>query len=332
MTFLDPFTTGLGIDLSDHHLRVAQVGFFGSVRRLEETVLPEGLVVDEQVKKPEDLKVILKDKLAALGLTNRPYRTTVLVPESRVFSHTVLLPISIKGEERKIRARDAAQREIPIPFSQAQVCTSFGGREGEEIRATVYAVAGQVFDPLHSLFVGGILSLVAMEANTKALLRLLTTFGLSALQTSPSGSLIAIVDVGHAWTTFSLYTRIGSNLFSRTIPHAGREKTSTDKNELTQTTVDTIVETMRETMLFFKQKNQSIGIIVLGGVEAQDDRFKEKLGSVKGEYSTHLISDVVQLRGVSASQLHAFGGAIGAALRSIKPWKNAYQHNFLTII
>lgn len=329
MKFLDPVTTGLGIDLSDHHLRLAQVGLFGSVHRLEEVVLPEGLVVDEQVEKLDELKTILKERLHTFELTNRSYRTTVLVPESRVFSHSGLISTDVKREERKSRALDAAQREIPVPFSQAQVCVSFGGKEDDQIRVTVYAVARQVFDSLHAAFAESTLRLVAMEANTKALLRLISTFGNEMLQKIAPDSLIAIVDVGHAWTTLSLYTRAGSSVFSRTIPHTRKKKMNVVKTMLPDDTVDTIVETLRETVLFFEQKHLLIGCVVLGGVEAKDERFREKLGNDEKKIPTCLISEVVKLRGISEGQLHAFGSAIGAALRSSKPWQHAYQHNFL---
>ena len=169
----EPFTTGLGIEVSDHHY-AAQVGF-GSVIRME-VVLP-GLVRDEHVEKPDELKSIVKDKLTSFGLTERPYRVTILVPESRIFSHSTEIPRTVPAEDRKRKAREIAQREIPVPFSQARLCLAVGNREGEVVPATTYVIEKQVFDPLHAVFTQDFLRLVAMEANTKALLRLLTMSG-----------------------------------------------------------------------------------------------------------------------------------------------------------
>lgn len=330
MKFLDPYLTGLGIDVSDHHLRLAQVGFFGSVLRVHEVVLPEGLIVDDQVEKPDDLKAILKDTFTTLGLSDHPYRTSVLVAESRVFSHSVLIQGSVKGEERKTRAREAAQREIPVPFSQAQVCTALGGKEGDQTRMAVCVIEKKVFEPLHAVFSGGLLRLVAMEANTKSLFRVLTKYAGETLQTIPLGSLIAIVDVGHAWTTLSLYRRSGENVFSRTIPNGLKEKINGKTIELSKGVVDSIIGTINETVLFFEQTQKRVGLVIFAGVEAQDDRFKETLSKGDEKFPTHLISDIIKIEGISKIQLHAFGSAIGVALRSARPGAYQQQHNFLS--
>ena len=168
-----------------------------------------------------------------------------------------------------------------------------------------------------------------MEANTKALLRLLTMSGSQRREDATPGSLMAMVDVGNAWSTLSLYSRLGMNVFSRTIPHATKGKPIPKNGELPEAAVDSIIATLKETVLFFEQKHLSIGSVILGGVESQDDRFKKKFEQDKTSFEIRLISDLVKMEGVSKNQLHAFGSAIGAALRSAHPSKYKQHYNFL---
>jgi Tfp pilus assembly PilM family ATPase len=328
MKFFGPFITGLGIDVSDHHLRLAQVGLFGSVVRLEEVMLHEGLIVDDQVVKPDEFKAIVKEKMASFGFTGRPYRTTVLVPESRVFSHSVLVAPEIKGEEQTARARELAQREIPVPFSQARVCTSLGGKEEGGVCVSVFALENRVLDPLRSAFAQEGLNVIAMEAHTSALWRTRSTYGNQTKNRHTTLALTAIVDVGQSWTTISLYKPTGANVFSRTLPHALAKKGGRAVKQLPEETVDNIIRMIQETMVFFEQKHVPIGSVVLGGVEANDARFKKKM-SEGTKIPVLRLSEAVTIRRVSTDQLHVFGSAIGAALRAARHSAHAYQHNFL---
>ena len=45
----ETYTTGVGIDVSEHHIRLAHVSFFGKILQLEEYALPSGIIVDEKV-------------------------------------------------------------------------------------------------------------------------------------------------------------------------------------------------------------------------------------------------------------------------------------------
>lgn len=319
--------SGLGIDLSDHHLRLSQASVFGRIGPVHEIELPEGLVVDEAIVKPEELKQLLAQKLTSLHIP-RGMRTTVLVPESRVFSHSVLLDGALRGVELRARARELAQREIPVPFAGAQTCVSEGAKEGDKIRATVYVAQREVFTPLSNVFQPPACTPIAMEANSKALLRLLQRFGGKTLPAA-RGTLVGIVDVGHSWTSVSLYTPAGSNVFSRTIPHHLKGRLDPQAVQLPERVVDSVVGTVKEIVLFFEGKQMKIGQFVFAGVEAQDDRLKEKLAREELAVPMQMVGDVVEVDGLSKKQVHTFGAAIGAAVRAAFPLRYSNQYNFL---
>lgn len=321
-------STCIGIDLSDHHLRIARLGWGRSSMRLEEIELPEGFVVDEKIVQPVELKAFVQKELKRREFTDSKRRACVLVPESRVFSHSLLLPLTTRYAERQARARDLAQREIPIPFTRAQIAYSEGAKEAGQVRGTMYAVEKDVFEPLISTF-GDSLHLIAMEANSKALLRVLQRFGKQHIHTLIPESLIAMVDIGHSWTSITLYTHEGSNLFSRTLPHRLKEKVDLKHPLLPKRIVDMIIDTLRETMVFYESQKKKIGMVVFAGVEAQDDRLKTEIAEQKIPLQAFLIWEIVKIGGVSKQQVHTFGACIGAALRCARVRQYGYQHNFL---
>ncbi len=328
--FLDRYLSGIGIDLSDHHIRLAKVGFFGRVVHLEEVVLKEGLVVDDKIEQVDQLKHILADRLNTLNLHGAGYHTTVLVPESRVFSSSFLTEDSVKDSGAMIRAKTQAQRDIPIPFSQARVDVSQGRKEQGGIRTTVYAVEERILKALEDVVAMPLLRPLAFEANTKALFRLFQCFGNKRLQDAGHTAVVVIVDVGHSWTTVSFYGLGGSNLFSRTIPHHHRMEVSRGSRLLSSDVVNSIIETIRETMVFFTCKQFTIQAFLLAGVEAADAQLVQKIRAVhQAEIHPQGIAEVVAIPGVKAQDVNRFGSAIGAALRAAKPWRYTYQHNFL---
>lgn len=315
------FFTGLGIDVSDHHVRIAQVGLFGSVGKLIEIELPEGLVVDEMIVDHGKVKEILEARLKKEGLFAPATRTTLLVPESRVFASSFLFSSDKRSQEASHEARDRAEREIPIPFDEAVVAVSRGGRAGGQVRTTAYAVERAVYDGLFSVCDPNLFHVVAVEANSKALLRLYQRYGTSGHKERGAMTLIAIVDVGSAWATVSVYAADGSNLFSRTLSYRPAGDTA-KASRLPQATVDIIHGILEEVMIYFQQKKLEISRFVFAGVEADDERFKKN-----GAYQP--MGDVVAIGSLKKRDVHVFGAAIGAALRSASPIIYRNQHNFI---
>lgn len=312
MSFFSQQFTGLGFDISDHHIRIARASFFGRVRDLIEINLPEGLVVDEKVQNPKELARIVSERLAKEVLSGSQLRATLLVPESRVFSHSV----EFDGQTNKLvieeQARASAAKEIPIPFSQASVAVSSAKKVQGKIRTTVYAAEKDVIEGLSAILDPDEFSLIAMEANTKALFRLIRHFGKPNAYSIGQESFFGIVDVGSSWATISVYATGGSNLFSRTLSF---------KTRFSKMAVDDIYSAIDEVMLYFQQREMKISTFIFAGVEGEDRMFGKK-----GDFQK--IGDAVVVPGLTKREVHTFGAAIGAAIRSVKPWKFVYQHNF----
>lgn len=324
MVFLNQYLSGIGVDVSDHHVRIAQMGAFGSVQKLIEIELPEGLVQDEKVVEADKLKEIINKRLEKEGLVDSRIKTTLLVPESRVFASSMLLPATKRGEEGRHEAIDRAQREIPIPFEQAVPVVSFGAKVDGQTRTTVYAIEKDVFAGLKNIFDPAHFRLVAMEANSKALLRLFQRHGKSSLQVKEAKTLIGLVDIGHSWATISVYLSDGSNLFSRTISFHRLGGASKESARLSQATVDFIHSTIEEVVVYFSEKQMKIGLFLFAGVEAEDDRFKK-------DNMFYQMGDVVEVSGQKKRAIHIFGAAIGAAIRSAHSTKYRHQHNFIKV-
>ena len=83
--------------------------------------------------------------------------------------------------------------------------------------------------------------------------------------------LVGIVDIGNSWINFSVYTTNGATMFSRSIFILAR-----------QARLETIVATMRETVVYFlgKTRNRSF---VLAGAEAEDKNRRKDLIIKNGE-------------------------------------------------
>lgn len=323
MSLFTQYLTGLGMDISEHHVRIAHTTVFGSIRNLMEVELPEGLVVDEKIVETEALREILRKRLEKEGLMDQRIRTTFLIPESRVFATSFLFPESKKGPLWFHEAIDRAQQDIPIPFDEAVAVAAQGAKYKGQIRTTVYAIERDVFQGLQGIVDASAMTPVAMEANSKALLRLFQRYGKRALQHRDPKTLIGLVDIGHSWATISLYLPDGSNLFSRTLSYHVNASKTKDPVRLPQTTVDFIHRTIEEVVVYFKGQETKIGLFLFAGVEAEDERFKK-------DKLFYQMGDVVEVAGLNKKSIQTYGAAVGAAMRSVLPYRYQRQHNFIS--
>lgn len=315
---------GIGIDISNHHVRFACVSRFHGVLEMQEIQIPDGIVVDEKVVQPEKLKALIFQGIRQSRLGKKTYRTTALVPESRVFSSSMVMPGSAKKPGIRNQAIRKAQQKIPIPFNQAAIVLAQGKKTKAGHRVNVYVSQKEVLNGLARAVSLPTFKPMAFEVNSKALLRLFTKFAPKKERAIGKKGIIGVVDVGHSWTTIAIYTLFGSLLFSRTLSHKQKET----NGELSEETVKSIVETIQEVVQFFTQHKMHISLFMLGGVEAMQPNLVSAVKQQK-EFRAAPVSDLVVLKGISKKDLHRFGAAIGAAYRSVQPRKYAYQHNFL---
>ena len=329
MQILDKYLTGIGIDISEHHIRIAKVSIFGGVKKLEEIELPDGLIVDEKVEKLDEVKKIVSEKIKK-SFSSTPVRATLLFPESRVFSSSFILPKSVKKAQVLEESKKIAQKEIPIPFLIAQVSASQGGTESGGTRTTLYAVESEHAAGFQNIVSTTPFNLIVVEANTKSILRLVSKYRDKKHLPKSSKELIIVIDVGHSWGSVAAYTLRGSSVFSRSISYKSLSKDKEGQGKLSGEVVDSIVGTIRKVMVYFNQREQKVVSIYVSGFEALDKKLNTELEKISSkETPVLLLSKVIKLANVDDNKLHKFGASIGAALRSVSPRRYAYQHNLL---
>lgn len=332
----DKLLTGIGVDISNHHVRFAQVSRFGSIKHLHEIVLPEGLVEDEQIAKPDELDTLLREKMQdAPFLNGEPFRTTILIPESHVFTSSFLLPADLKSEPLHNVALDRAQKDIPLPFSNAEVTITTDKKHEDQRRVTIHAVQRDVAQGLRGILDPDHFDLTAMESNTKALERLINLFGTEALKKdSKNHHRLAIVDVGHSWATLSVYTPSGLCVFSRSLAYREIEE-DLEKEQgvaLNDASIQKIIGMVEQIIDHFSADSAEVSCILFAGVEAAQDVFKqaiEEQGTGEELCEMGTIGDMVRVDDLSPDKIHTYGAAIGAAVRAAKPRKFKHQHNFV---
>ena len=329
----ETYTTGVGIDVSEHHIRLAHVSFFGKILQLEEYALPSGIIVDEKVVDATKVQEVFEKKFKKSSLKIKNLPATLLLPESRIFASSFLLPSDLKGEELHRRARKRAQRDIPIPFSKAYTAVSQGAKEEDGKRTTVYAVEPDVEDGFQQIISVTPFKLEAVEANSKAILRLINSYAPKGALPKDQTKLVAVADIGHSWATISVYTLRGSNVFSRSISYRHISGAKTGAKKLSKKVVDSLIQMIEEVMVYFSGREQPIHTIFLSGVEALDEQL-QGVFKKKKEHTTRVveIGELLEVGGLDRHKKHVFGAAIGAALRSVHARKYAYQHNFIQTV
>jgi hypothetical protein len=324
----DRYTTGVGIAVSEHHVRLARVSMWGSVKELVEVDIPDGLIVDERVVEGEKTLSAIREGLKKQPIGNEAYRAVLLVPESRVFASSFVTTYTLKGEELFQEARVIAQREIPIPFSQADLTLSQGDREAGGIRRTLFAIDSVVAKGYRDLTAGMQAHVVATEPNSSGLIRLMTHYAGAWKAAISAENLLAVVDVGHTWTTISVHTYKGTTVYTRSLSYASLGKPSKTKM-ISKEVVDMIGQIIRETVVYFERHERQIGGVVLAGVESMDAGLLTALKTLfKEEHHIERLADICQSQGVTEKQWQKFGSAIGAARRAAAPWAYSHDHNF----
>lgn len=205
-----------------------------------------------------------------------------------------------------------------------------GKKEDQGIRTTVYAVEKSIIeDQKHLLEKSGV-DVYVMEANSKAVLRLALRYGDVKTLSKGMKELIAIVDVGHTWSTISFFTKSGSMVFSRSVAYRKMDENLGGKKvELPLKSVDAIINTIQESVIYFSKQGFSVPVVLLSGVEAVDKQLIAECKKAHSDFKLQPIGEFLKIKGLTSNEMHIFGAAIGAALRSVHTIKYYNQHNLL---
>ena len=326
-------STGVGIDVSDHHVRLAWTNHSGVPKGLYELVLPPGFIVDDRVEKPEGLKKRLLDLVGRSELGKTEAQTVLLVPESRVFSTSI--EIAGKGTQDVDRAQalKLGQAEIPIPFREAIVFvrSAYQKKKADHGRMSVLAVEQRLIQEYRSAFELPALPLTAIESGGSGWMRLFDRFGVQELHKERDTDLLMIVDIGHRWTNLTVYDKISVVVFSRSILLKDATGGSGKEQTLSATHLDQVCQMMEESLAYFKGIGLRIPFILLAGAESADASLGAACADRLKEVRIMRVGEAVQIPEVTPEDVHVYGAAIGAALRGARTSFYKKDHNFLVI-
>lgn len=315
------FPRGIGIDISDSHIRLAWLTHGWNIEALREIALPPGIVVDEAISKPEIFKTHLSELMNDPELKGLKGNVTVAMPESRVFVSNFWIDSSLKAEEQISEAVKHGQRLIPLPFKQALVDLQFGEKNEARQAAALMAASQDFATTMESTLDVLELPVTGVEARSSAIHRVLD----DRLQEDAPG-LKLLVDFGRPWVSMSMYDSGGLPVFSRSIKTSLFEDSG--EEVLKQQGIAKFCGILQETTRFFVELDPDpISVIV-----SDDGSLSEELfvacGESLPEFSVQKISDIISFNNLDGDQLQVFCASIGAAMRSAKPRHYKNIHNF----
>lgn len=329
----DFFSTGIGIDISDHHIRMARVSGSGKVMGLFEILIPQGTVADERVEDPKGLQKQIARLCEKANVDLQKTSVTLLVPESRAFATVFDIPSPARGEDPLVAVLKSAQQTIPVPLTQVVFdVQEHRTKTGRSV--TVFAVERTTFDSL----MGGVFgeetkqkSLRAVEANSGALYRLFHRFETLPDVTFRDTSRLMLIDVGYRWTNISVYDHYARSLYSRSIAlrHLSKKGDLQKKESLSESACIRIGVAAKEAMDFLHAEAHPIAAVLIAGVEGLEKEVRVQCEKTLKGLRVVCIGESVRIPGVPNKDIHTFGAAIGAALRAARPRVYNQANNFL---
>jgi len=324
------FNTGLGIDISDHHVRFARMSHSGRPTSLLEIKLPHGLIIDDQVTKPKTLKKELEKRMQESGFVDTEDKATILIPESRVFSTSFLIDKGLRGEEFTAQAVGLAQKEIPIPFTECYVDVHKGRRVDSQSRVSVLAIEKSVVNGLVQAFGSMSFKAEMMESNNAALHRVYREYHKKEFTLPSEEDLVMIVDIGHRWSNITLYGTMSASVFSRSI--ALRELSDTSRGvvkSLTKEMIQKICERIKQILDLYADQGLRTPLVIVAGVEGIQDGICNYCSKIIKKCVIKRIGDVVDIPDLASQDVHVYGAAIGAGLRASKIRSFSKEHKII---
>jgi len=319
--------SGLGVGFTERSIQIAHMDCFGRVLAVEQKALKTGIVVDDFVLDPEALKKELSGLLKKMGLGGKSLRTSVLVPDSRVYTYTMLVDLDIPKDERESVVFNAAQKQIPLPLDTARTVVFPGKKEQDKIRMTLYAAESVILDKIEACFEPSDFQVVSLDMRTKSAFQF-AMHGLAPHHQVPKGC-VGILEFEQSWVTFSFYAQSGACLLSQSISltESGAKKKKSDA--LSKEDVDTIIRVFDEIVLYLESIPHEIGMLLVSGDHAEIDEWIDVFKKQAKEYEVDSMQDLLMSIPKTKKIDRMFGTVLGASLRAAKPWNYSDQHNFL---
>lgn len=113
----------VGIDFHDYSIEMTELSLSGDKKYLESynrTIIPSDVIVDGEIKKKEDLKLILKSMVQNSNPTPIETKTiAVTFPSSKVMTHIFTFPANLS--EAEVRKAITYEAETVIPFTISDI-------------------------------------------------------------------------------------------------------------------------------------------------------------------------------------------------------------------
>ncbi|MEK7518857.1 MAG: type IV pilus assembly protein PilM [Patescibacteria group bacterium] len=195
MSFLRPFRNAMGIDVSDQVLRMVQLvprGHAFTLRSISARPLPEGVIVEGEVRNPTKAAAVLRDLIQKPRHHHPTTKSaTLCLPERKTFTKIIEVPRQA-ATTFETALREGLAENIPLKLDEAYVDWQIIPSQSEKTKTVrvIVAVAPQ-------LLVEGFLTMcqlagivpVVLEPESAALCR-------SALDVQPAPGSHLIIDLG----------------------------------------------------------------------------------------------------------------------------------------
>ncbi len=209
--FLKP--TIYGLDISDKSIKYVMLGKHKGkiiLKEFGQVIIPDGLIEKGDIKKKEDLTILLKDFSKKL----KSKHVAVILPEEKAYMSKVTIPLMKKSE---VRGSLELQLEENIPLSANEAVFDYDiNQDKNHYDINLIAFSNKVVNDYRDVFIGSGFSPVSFEMEAHALARALTP-----IDTINDGVKM-IVDFGRTHTSF-MVTVDGQVRFSSTVRVSGKD-------------------------------------------------------------------------------------------------------------
>jgi type IV pilus assembly protein PilM len=223
--FPDPTVQAVGLDINEHVFRLVEIRrgpFYHRayhLYRYTEERIPDGVIVDGDFKKPDQVVVHLKN-LIKKAYGHRSARGMIVsLPETKTFIKVISVKKPLKPEALDAALMTEAELHIPIPLSDLYVDWQPVDDPkkiavGKQISVTIAAVPKKTVDEYSTALEAAGLIPLAFETEAQAIVRCIIPKDID------SSRAVGIVDFGAVRSSFIVYDK-GTIQFTVSIPLSG---------------------------------------------------------------------------------------------------------------
>lgn len=329
MSLFNPFRGAFGLDMSDCEVKVVQLKQCFGLGKISHKLnfktkfsLPEGLIVDGQIQKPEIVIEHLKNHLFS---KNRPHLEKPWVVASLPESKTFIKVITLKAPRVDLASQmiiEEASKHLPFALEEVYLDWHIltRSRQAKEVKILLAAAPKNIADSYTYLLNIAGMTPLAFEAESLVIAR-----SVISPKNLPKNSAVAILDLDNCRSNFLLFDNPksleeeGSIKFSLTLPFSGHGK------EELEDLSKKIKEAINFYQLHFPHGSPLKSVMICGDLAKLPGL--EKSLALKLKLKTYLADPTINLLGNQKLKEEltdpSLAAAIGLAMRAlVKPFNN----------